>query len=67
MIAIGGEPDIKIDFEQLFAGVKEKLPSYARPYFIRIVSETDMTGKSWIKGWISHFFENIKIGLDFSK
>jgi hypothetical protein len=46
MIAIGGEPDIKIDFEQLFAGVKEKLPSYAKPYFIRIVSETDMTGKS---------------------
>ena len=42
MIAIGGE----LDFEQLFSGVKEKLPSYARPYFIRIVSETDMTGKS---------------------
>ena len=46
MIAIGGEPDIKIDFEQLSSGVKEKLPSYGRPYFIRIVSATDMTGKS---------------------
>ena len=49
MIAIGGEPDIKIDFEQLYAGVKDKLPSYARPYFVRIVSETDMTGLLWIK------------------
>ena len=48
MIAIGGEPDIKIHFEQLFSGVKEKLPSYATPYFIRIVSVTYMTGKSWI-------------------
>ena len=51
MVAIGGDSDLEIDFEQFYAGVKEKLPSYARPYFIRIVSETDMTG-------ISHFVNN---------
>ena len=45
MVAIGGESDLFIDFEKLYIGVKQKLPSYARPYFVRIVSETDMTGK----------------------
>ena len=44
MVAIGGESDLMIDFGKLYAGVKQKLPSYARPYFVRIVSETDMTG-----------------------
>ena len=44
MVAIGGDSDLEIDFKSFYAGVKEKLPSYARPYFIRIVSETDMTG-----------------------
>ena len=44
MVAIGGESDMCINFETLYNGVKQKLPSYARPYFVRIVSETDMTG-----------------------
>ena len=45
MIAIGadeGLPDA--DLEKLYSGVKDKLPSYARPYFLRVVTETDMTG-----------------------
>ena len=45
MVAIGGESDLSVDFRKLYDGVKQKLPSYARPYFVRIVSETDMTGK----------------------
>ena len=44
MVAIGGESDLSVDFRKLYDGVKQKLPSYARPYFVRIVSETDMTG-----------------------
>ena len=45
MVAIGGESDLSVDFRKLYDGVKQKLPSYARPYFVRIVSETDMTGR----------------------
>ena len=51
MVAIGGDSDLELDFKSFYAGVKEKLPSYARPYFIRIVSETDMTG---IQHFINH-------------
>ena len=51
MVAIGGDSDLEIDFKSFYAGVKEKLPPYARPYFIRIVSETDMTG---IQHFINH-------------
>ena len=46
MISIGGDADLHIDFENLYRGVKEKLPSYAMPYFVRIVTETDMTGNA---------------------
>ena len=51
MVAIGGEADLNIDFVKLHAGIKEKLPSYARPYFVRIVTETDMTGKMSIRSF----------------
>ena len=45
MVAIptGGQK-MHIDLDGLYSGVKGGLPSYARPIFIRLVSEIDMTG-----------------------
>ena len=45
MVAIGADVDSNVDLVKLYSGVKDKLPSYARPYFVRIVTETDMTGR----------------------
>ena len=44
MVAIGASAASDVDLGKLYCGVKDKLPTYARPYFIRIISETDITG-----------------------
>ena len=45
MVAIPtGGHEMDIDLEGLYSGVKDGLPSYARPIFVRLVSEIDMTG-----------------------
>jgi solute carrier family 27 fatty acid transporter 1/4 len=38
------DPDESLDLEALATGVTKSLPSYARPLFIRIVKQMDMTG-----------------------
>lgn len=38
------DPDGTVDMEGLAAGVTKALPSYARPLFVRIVKQIDMTG-----------------------
>ncbi|XP_035893997.1 long-chain fatty acid transport protein 4 [Anopheles stephensi] len=37
------DPDNKVDMEQLAAGIRASLPAYARPLFIRVLSEVPMT------------------------
>lgn len=43
------DPDNKLDFVQLAAGIKSNLPAYARPVFIRIMKELPMTGTFKLK------------------
>ena len=44
MIAIP-DPDHTLDMKKLFNGVMDKLPGYARPFFVRICQkELDLTG-----------------------
>ena len=38
------DPEGEIDLQQLASGVKEKLPSYSRPMFLRLVDQLEMTG-----------------------
>lgn len=38
------DPDGTLDFDALAQGVNKSLPSYARPLFVRIVKQLDMTG-----------------------
>ena len=65
MVAIGGESDLSVDFRKLYDGVKQKLPSYARPYFVRIVSETDMTGTIEFLFNYSFIFSYFTISITF--
>ena len=44
MAAIGGVAPGSIDFDDMYAKVCEKLPFYARPLFIRVGSELEVTG-----------------------
>uniref|UniRef100_A0A2M4BG82 Very long-chain fatty acid transport protein n=1 Tax=Anopheles marajoara TaxID=58244 RepID=A0A2M4BG82_9DIPT len=37
------DPEGKVDMEQLAAGIRASLPPYARPLFIRVLSEVPMT------------------------
>nr|XP_040238410.2 long-chain fatty acid transport protein 4 [Anopheles coluzzii]XP_040238411.2 long-chain fatty acid transport protein 4 [Anopheles coluzzii] len=37
------DPEGKVDLEQLAAGIRASLPAYARPLFIRVLSEVPMT------------------------
>ena len=39
------DPDEEVDLHQLALGVKEKLPAFARPLFVRFVKHLDITGK----------------------
>ena len=36
---------ISLDLLQLYEGLREKLPAYARPIFVRLVNKIDVTGK----------------------
>ena len=38
------DPERRVDLASLYAGMVDKLPSYARPIFLRFVEEIDITG-----------------------
>ena len=38
------DPERRVDLTKLYAGMVDKLPSYARPIFLRFVEEIDVTG-----------------------
>ena len=46
MVAIVVEDEAEVDFAKLYLGIKEKLPSYARPLFVRLTKEAQMTSIS---------------------
>jgi len=39
------DPNETLDFEHFIQVISKSLPSYARPVFVRIVKQMDMTGK----------------------
>ena len=39
------DPERLVDLTKLYAGLCDKLPSYARPIFLRFVQEIDVTGE----------------------
>lgn len=43
------DPDQKLDMEGLCKGLLASLPAYARPLFIRVMSEMPMTGTFKLK------------------
>ncbi|XP_076224108.1 long-chain fatty acid transport protein 4 isoform X2 [Nomia melanderi] len=43
------DPDSLLDFKALAEGLEKALPSYARPIFLRIVKELEMTGSFKLK------------------
>merc|ERR1719334_2642144 len=43
------DPERKVDVKKLFLGMEEKLPSYARPMFLRFVQEIDLTATFKLK------------------
>ena len=45
MLAIPAQCQADINFSKLEKGLEEKLPAYARPLFIRLVKEADLTSK----------------------
>ena len=42
MISVASD---ELDLEKFYNGVEEKLPSYARPLFIRLSPKAEMTGE----------------------
>ena len=50
MIAIL-DPDNTLDLKKLYNGVSAKLPSYARPIFVRCVQHLDLTGEMYVAQW----------------
>lgn len=43
------DPEEKLDLVQLAKGIRENLPPYARPVFLRIMKELPMTGTFKLK------------------
>jgi len=43
------DPERLVDLTKLYAGMSDKLPSYARPIFLRFVQEIDVTGTFKLK------------------
>lgn len=43
------DPDNKIDMNKIAIGIRESLPAYARPIFIRIMPQLPMTGTFKLK------------------
>ena len=58
MIAIL-DPDNSLDLKKLYNGVSAKLPSYARPIFVRCVQQLDLTGDDAIIAYRVHFSSNL--------
>jgi len=48
MVAIP-DPERKVDVEKLYEGLREKLPAYARPIFVRLVNKIDVTATYKLK------------------
>jgi len=48
MVAVP-DPDHTLDLKKLFIGVMDKLPGYARPFFVRCVPFLDLTGTYKLK------------------
>ena len=46
-MAVIPDPERKIDLAALHSGLTEKLPSYARPLFIRFVNHLETTGNTY--------------------
>jgi len=47
--------DDSLDLDELAAGLKQALPPYARPLFVRSVKEMDMTGEFVALFWSNLF------------
>jgi hypothetical protein len=45
MVAIHQGKETPLDLEKLAEGLKSSLPNYARPIFIRLLAELDLTGE----------------------
>ena len=43
MVAIVADNNDEVDLDKLCAGINDKLPSYARPIFVRLQKEAQMT------------------------
>ena len=46
MIAIPVKDEAEVDLEKLRSGVTEQLPKYARPMFVRVIKEVQMTSET---------------------
>lgn len=45
------DPDNTLNIKEMGDGLKKCLPSYARPLFVRVLSELPLTGKSFVRMW----------------
>lgn len=45
------DPEYTLNIKEMADGVKKSLPSYARPLFVRVLSELPMTGKYFNYNW----------------
>lgn len=52
-IPVQGQQD-QVDLEKLMKGLKEQLPSYARPIFVRLVTECELTGNYGCLIYLKH-------------
>ena len=48
MIAVPVRDEAEVDLDKLQAGVTEQLPKYARPMFVRIIKEVQMTSEDFL-------------------
>ncbi len=45
MVAIPVKSEHEVDLDKFLDGIKEQLPKYARPLFLRFTEKVQMTGK----------------------
>lgn len=45
------DPENSLNLKELAEGLKKGLPSYARPLFIRVLSQLPLTGKYYFKNF----------------
>lgn len=62
MVAVLQGKEKPLDLQQLATGLCQSLPNYARPIFVRLLSELDLTGKYFY----STFFSRISIHKESS-